>query len=45
MSSMRERALRLGGELEVESVPGEGTRVRLRLPMHDASRDATQDEP
>jgi PAS domain S-box-containing protein len=45
MSSMRERALRLGGELEVESVPGEGTRVRLRAPMQNASRDATQDEP
>jgi signal transduction histidine kinase len=44
MSSMRERALRLGGELEVESVPGEGTRVRLRVPMHDASRDATRNE-
>jgi signal transduction histidine kinase len=41
MSSMRERALRLGGELEVESVPGEGTRVRLRAPMQNASRDAT----
>jgi signal transduction histidine kinase len=45
MSSMRERALQLGGELEVESVPGEGTRVRLRAPMQNASRDATQDEP
>jgi signal transduction histidine kinase len=44
MSSMRERALRLGGELEVESAPGEGTRVRLRVPMHDASRDATRNE-
>ena len=44
MSSMRERALRLGGELEVESEPGEGTRVRLRVPMPDASRDATRND-
>jgi PAS domain S-box-containing protein len=38
--SMSERALQLGGTLEVESAPGEGTRVRLRVPMHNASQDA-----
>ncbi len=31
LAGMKERAFALGGELEVESVPGEGTLVRLRL--------------
>ncbi len=30
--SMRERAARLGRTLEVESAPGDGTRVRARIP-------------
>jgi signal transduction histidine kinase len=33
LKSMRERALALGGRLEVESAVGEGTRVRLRVPI------------
>jgi two-component system, NarL family, nitrate/nitrite sensor histidine kinase NarX len=32
LSIMRERAQRVGGELLIESEPGEGTRVELRLP-------------
>jgi PAS domain S-box-containing protein len=32
-SSMRERAVAVGGELRIESEPGGGTRVRLRVPM------------
>lgn len=31
---MSERMRRLGGELQVESVPGAGTAVRARLPVH-----------
>jgi PAS domain S-box-containing protein len=30
---MRERARNAGGEVEIDSTPGAGTRVRLRLPM------------
>jgi len=33
MSSMRQRALRLGGELAIESKPGSGTRVRFEAPI------------
>ena len=33
LSTMRERALRLGGALEVQSTPGAGTRVAARLPL------------
>lgn len=33
LHSMRERAERLGGTLEVESAPGQGTHVRVRLPF------------
>ena len=31
--SMQQRAVELGGELEIESEPGEGTRVRFRVPI------------
>jgi PAS domain S-box-containing protein len=33
LRSMRERAVRLGGTLRIESAPGEGSRVSLRLPL------------
>jgi signal transduction histidine kinase len=33
LSSMRERATLIGGELEIESQPGQGTSVRLRVPL------------
>ena len=35
ISTMRERAESIGGTLTVESTPGNGTTVRLRLPLHD----------
>jgi PAS domain S-box-containing protein len=33
LMGMRERALMLGGDVEVRSAPGEGTSVRVRLPI------------
>ena len=33
LKSMRERALALGGTLEIESEVGQGTGVRLRVPI------------
>ena len=33
LRSMRERASRLGGTLEVESAPGSGTRIRTQIPV------------
>lgn len=33
LTNLQERALALGGEAEVQSVPGEGTAVRVRLPL------------
>ncbi|MFC5468692.1 sensor histidine kinase [Cohnella suwonensis] len=35
LSTMRERAQRLGGEAEIVTKPGSGTRVRVSLPIFD----------
>jgi two-component system, NarL family, sensor histidine kinase UhpB len=42
MGGMRERALLIGGDLNVESRPDVGTRVRLRVPIRD--NDAGTDQ-
>ena len=38
LRSMRERAVRLGGTLEIESSPGVGTRILTRIPCSEAPR-------
>ena len=38
LSTMRERIEGLGGEIEVSSRPGEGTRVTVRVPLADGTR-------
>jgi PAS domain S-box-containing protein len=40
LRGMRERARQLSGELQLKSAPGEGTRVRVTVPMPAASRGA-----
>jgi len=37
ISGMRERALLVGGEVEIQSRPGEGTTVSLRIPIEQQS--------
>jgi two-component system sensor histidine kinase UhpB len=37
IAGMRERALLVGGDLQVESRPGEGTRVQLRVPIENGN--------
>ena len=39
LRSMSERLAKLGGRVEVESAPGEGTRVICVCPLYDASRE------
>ena len=41
--SMRERLRLVGGELEIESAPGWGTRVRAHLPLRDGDRSQRSD--
>jgi signal transduction histidine kinase len=42
---MRERAAAIGGTLEVESAPGEGTIIRLSAPARGEAREQTRFEP
>jgi two-component system sensor histidine kinase DegS len=42
LRSMRERTAVLGGRLEIESEPGEGTRVRLRAPIRRVPRGGSE---
>jgi two-component system nitrate/nitrite sensor histidine kinase NarX len=39
LNIMRERALRLGGEVKIISAPGQGCTLSLRLPPHPEVRD------
>jgi signal transduction histidine kinase len=36
---MRERATMVGGILTIDSVPGDGTRVRVAVPVTDSVED------
>jgi len=42
IQGMRERALLLGGSLVVDSVPGQGTTVRVRLPLPTAGHGGAE---
>jgi signal transduction histidine kinase len=33
LKSMRERTVKFGGLTTIESAPGEGTRIRVRIPL------------
>jgi PAS domain S-box-containing protein len=44
LNSMKERAAAVGGELRIESEPGRGTTVRLRIPTRAGLREGPQDE-
>ena len=37
--SMRERAAMLGGNFHLRTSPGEGTRIRIEIPIRDSSDD------
>ena len=45
LSGMRERALLVGGRLEIDSRPGKGTTVRLEVPLDTEPGDAETGEP
>jgi two-component system nitrate/nitrite sensor histidine kinase NarX len=42
LSSMGERMLMIGGELEVESILGQGTEVRARVPLDTVGEGADE---
>ena len=42
ITSMRERAAELGGSCTIESVPGGGTRIVVRLPLGEGAGDRGQ---
>jgi PAS domain S-box-containing protein len=43
LQSMRERAARLGGWLEIDSAPGEGTRILVGIPNPATNRSRSRD--
>ena len=44
LDNIRERASELGGSVEVEGVPGGGTRVAVTLPIREVDRDGQPDQ-
>ena len=44
IKGMGERARLLGGELKVESEPGQGTKVSLKMPLHKGTEGQPQEE-
>lgn len=44
ISGMKERAQRIGGTLQIESAPGKGTKVIMRVPVN-SSRNLDQKDP
>jgi signal transduction histidine kinase len=44
LATIRERAQALGGDLEIDSRPREGTRVTLRVPIRDPRVDEAREE-
>ena len=42
LDGMQERALGIGAALDIRSSPGDGTRVRLRIPTLDSSPRTTR---
>jgi signal transduction histidine kinase len=39
LHSMQERVKNLGGDLTIESAPGQGTRIRAQIPVHTSAND------
>jgi NarL family two-component system sensor histidine kinase LiaS len=45
LANLRDRAAGIGGTTSIESTPGQGTRIIVRLPMLDAPTDPPIDRP
>ena len=41
---MRERAEAFGGSVNIESVPGKGTKVEVSIPLQSGSQNEVQEE-
>jgi nitrate/nitrite-specific signal transduction histidine kinase len=39
LRQLRQRALQLGGEVDIQSSPGAGTSITLKIPVHRGCRD------
>jgi PAS domain S-box-containing protein len=44
LAGMRERGIMLGGEVEIISAPGQGTTVRLRIPLNAEARPSSDQQ-